>query len=278
MKIPFAKAHGARNDFLLTWAAYAPKENHRELARAICDRHVGVGADGWLIVTPAPRGSDFHASIQLYNSDGSDSEISGNGTRCAAAFLLDTGLDLASGEEVRIRTGAGLKTLRLLSRRGLHYEFEMNMGKPEGDPNKFLMTLTLEEGPRQVIAFRIGNPQCAVLVDHFDFDWRELGRRIELHPQFPQRTNVSFVRVSDRHSLEVRFWERGAGETQSSGTGSAGAYVAARVLGLVESPVDVYTPAGILRVRQDDDIYLQGPAEIVAGGEFYWERNENGKP
>jgi len=273
MKIPFTKAHGARNDFLLTWAKDAPREHQREIAVAICDRHTGVGADGWLLVSPAPRGAAFHGSIRLYNSDGSDSEISGNGTRCAAAFLLDSGLELGAGQDkVLISTGAGMKEIRRLERHGLLYQFEMNMGKPLGDPAGFRITLPLEEGPREAIAFNVGNPQCALIVEHFNFDWRGLGHRIEHHPLFPNRTNVSFVRVVDRHTIDVRFWERGAGETMSSGTGSTGAYVAANHLGLVESPVEVHTPAGLLHVHQNDDIYLAGPAEIVAGGEFYWER------
>lgn len=272
MKIPFTKAHGARNDFLLTWTADAPREHQREVALAICDRHTGIGADGWLLVTPAPRDSSFQCTIRLYNSDGSDSEISGNGTRCAAAFVLDAGLEASGDNEVRIMTGAGLKHLRILESKGLAYQFEMNMGKAAGDPSGFATALSFDDGLREALVFHVGNPQCALMVDHFDFDWRDLGKRIEHHAHFPNRTNVSFVRVIDRHSLEVRFWERGAGETMSSGTGSTGAYVAASHLGLVESPVDVHTPAGLLRIRQEDDIYLQGPAEIVAGGEFYWER------
>ena len=116
----------------------------------------------------------------------------------------------------------------------------------------------------------VGNPQCAVFVENFDFDWRDLGARIESHKRFPNRTNVSFVRVLDRHTIETRFFERGAGETMSSGTGSTGAAAAAAARGLVESPVTVQTPAGPLTLRwEDSDILLAGPAEIVARGEFY---------
>src|SRR5208283_4232549 len=122
---PFTKAHGAKNDFLLTWLADVPDADLPAMARAICDRHTGVGADGWMIVTP-PADGDAEGAIQLYNSDGSAPEISGNGTRCAAAFLIRHGF--AAGV-VRIRTGAGVKTLRLLSRAGLEYEFEMDMGR-----------------------------------------------------------------------------------------------------------------------------------------------------
>jgi diaminopimelate epimerase len=117
----------------------------------------------------------------------------------------------------------------------------------------------------------VGNPQCAVPVDHFEFDWRALGAEIERHPHFPNRTNVSFVKPVDQHTIDVRFWERGAGETMSSGTGSTGAAAMAVARGLVSSPVRVLTPAGPIDLRFDGDIYLTGPAEIVAEGEFFLE-------
>jgi diaminopimelate epimerase len=265
MKIPFTKAHGAKNDFLLTWQADAPEGDPAPIARAICDRHTGVGADGWMLVAP-PADGDAEGSIQLYNSDGSAPEISGNGTRCAAAFLIRHGH--AAGV-VRIRTGAGIKTLRLLHRAGLRFEFEMNMGTPEIVARQF--ELPLSTGPRDVTLLNVGNPQCAVPVDNFDFDWRKIGAEIESHPHFPHRTNVSFIRPVDPHRLDVRFWERGAGETMSSGTGSTGAAVAAVARGMAESPVEVVTPAGSMHLRLAGDVYLTGPAEIVAEGEF-WRR------
>ena len=263
MKIPFTKAHGASNDFLLTWRAAAPEDDHPAVARAICDRHTGVGADGWMLVTP-PEDAAADGAIQLYNSDGSSAEISGNGTRCAAALLVRHGY--AAGV-VRIRTGAGLKSLRLLQRSDLAFEFEMNMGRAEVAAGRF--ELPLSNGPRDVTILWVGNPQCAVPVDDFDFDWRAMGAEIERHPHFPNRTNVSFLRGVDPHTIDVRFFERGAGETMSSGTGSTGAAAAAVARGLAQFPVTVRTPAGPIQIRQDGDIYLTGPAQIVAEGEFF---------
>jgi diaminopimelate epimerase len=267
MRIPFTKAHGARNDFLLTWANEAPRENRAGAAVAICDRHTGIGADGWLLVAQPPPGEkEFDGAIHLFNSDGSVAEISGNGTRCAAAFLADVGL---AGGTVRIQTGAGVKSLQLLERSGLSFVFEMNMGRPqfpEGDRT----TLDLSTGPVAATIVDVGNPQCVVQVPDFDFDWRSMGAEIERHPHFPNRTNVSFVRRLDSHSLEVRFYERGAGETMSSGTGSTGAAAAGLHLGLVESPVRICTPAGPLELRLQDEIFLVGPAQIIGGGEFYF--------
>src|SRR5205085_2525086 len=155
IKIPFTKAHGAKNDFLLTRREEAPAGDHVEMARAMCDRHTGIGADGWLLVDPD---TEADGAIQLYNSDGSLAEMSGNGTRCAAAFLVSQAF--AASQPVRIRTGAGIKELRLLRQEGLVFEFEMNMGRPEIQSLKF--DLPLSGGSRDVTVLWVGNPQCAV--------------------------------------------------------------------------------------------------------------------
>jgi diaminopimelate epimerase len=266
MRIPFTKAHGAKNDFLFTWRSQvAPDSDHETIARAICDRHTGVGADGWMLVDP-PHDAEAEGAIQLYNSDGSTAEMSGNGTRCAAAFLIKQGL--APGV-VRVRTGAGVKTMRMLGRKDLAFQFEMNMGRAEITAERF--SLEVGGAAHDVTLLWVGNPQCAIPVEDFDFDWRVLGAAIERHPHFPNRTNVSFVHTVDSHTIDVRFWERGAGETMSSGTGSTGAAAMAVARGLVESPVRVLTPAGELDLRFDGDIFLTGPAEIVAEGEFFYE-------
>lgn len=267
MRIPFTKAHAAGNDFLLTWLNEAPREELAAAARAICSRHTGIGADGWILVSPAPlKEKAYQAAIQLFNSDGSTAELSGNGTRCVGAFLADVGLVT---DRFHIRTGAGIKWLNLLRRSGLLFTLEMNMGRhcfPEGDR----VTLELPSGARTVTIVDVGNPQCAVQVPDFDFDWRRVGPEIEGHPRFPHRTNVSFMRRVNEHTLEVRFYERGAGETMSSGTGATGAAAAGLKLGLASSPVTILTAAGPLELRmQDDEIYLTGPAQIIGGGEFY---------
>ena len=259
MRIPFTKAHGAHNDFLLTWREMTPQPTP-ELARALCDRHTGVGADGWILIG-AGSGGGAHAAIELWNSDGSRSEISGNGTRCAAALIVEAG---KARDEIRIATGAGIKTLRLLDRQGSRFSFEMNMGRAAVED----LHATIVPG-RECVILNVGNPQCAVFASDFEFDWRSLGAELERHPRFPQRTNVSFIRVVDEHTLDVRFFERGAGETMSSGTGSTGAAAAALARGLVRNPVSVRTPAGPLKLSvKNEDLYLEGPAEIVAQGEF----------
>jgi len=276
MKIPYIKAHGAQNDFLLTWKdqILLPINDMAAAARVICDRHTGAGADGWLLVADAPASDlPLDAAISLWNSDGSTSEMSGNGTRCAAAMLIDQERPgvlnpriYEIGDSLRILTGAGVKQLRLLERFGHAFFFEMNMGRAAIED----LGTTLQGVDATIL--NTGNPQCAVFVENFNFDWRNLGATLERDPRFPNRTNVSFIRVVDEHTLEVRFFERGAGETMSSGTGTTGAGAAAVARGLAKSPVEVLTPAGPLKLRwESDDILLTGPAEIIATGEFYFE-------
>lgn len=266
MNIPFTKAHGARNDFLLTWSDELPEDlgDIAAAAIAICDRHTGIGADGWLLLS---QGLPEDAKIELWNSDGSRSEISGNGTRCAAALLVE---QHAAGPDVRIATGAGPKHLRLLERQGHAYSFEMNMGTAVVED----LHASIEE--RECTILNAGNPQCVFFVDDFDFEWQALGALVERHPRFPNRTNVSFARVVNGHTLDVRFFERGAGETMSSGTGSTGAGAAALARGLVVPPVQILTPAGPLALRWEDGaIFLTGPAELIGSGEFFWKGTDS---
>lgn len=269
MKIPFCKLHGAKNDFLLTYREDAPQANLPQIAVAICDRYTGVGADGWMLVDRAPgcltgkewEGREFDAAIRLFNSDGSEPELSGNGTRCAAALLARANPEQS---EFRIRTGAGVKHLRLISHAAGQYEFEMEMG----EPNVVELFATVQG--RDAIIVDAGNPQCVMPVSDFDFDWPAVGAATEHDPRFPNRTNVSFVRAIDPHTLDVRFWERGAGLTNSSGTGSAGAVAAALARGLVTAPVSVQTPAGILVVRSENNVlFLLGPAQWIAEGLYF---------
>jgi diaminopimelate epimerase len=265
MNIPFIKAHGAKNDFLLTWAHDLPSRlDMPETARAICHRNTGIGADGWLIVS---RSEFEDGAIRLYNADGSDSEISGNGTRCAAALLVEA--SVAKTDRITILTGAGVKHLELKERAGNQFLFEMNMGAARIDALKHALPSAFPIG--EVTILNVGNPQCVVFCDSQEFPpyWEAAGAEIERHPYFPSRTNVSFVRSVSSDTLEVRFFERGVGVTQSSGTGSTGAAAAAMARGLVKSPVQVETPAGPLTLCwKNDDIYLTGPAELIGRGEF----------
>ncbi len=262
MTIPFHKAHGARNDFLLTWAgevAHLDQQMLSSIALSICDRNTGAGADGWELVGKPAGGKP--ATLRLFNPDGGEVEMSGNGTRCAAALLVAEGL---ATDTVTIDTGAGRKQLWLRSRDGPRFEFEMDMGVAKVEDAGALMA----GYPATIL--NVGNPQCALIVESIPDDWKKLGEELERDPRFAKRSNISFVRIVDRHTIEARFFERGAGATLSSGTGSTGAAAAAILRGLVETPVKILTEAGPLNLRWDDSIYLTGPAEITARGEFYF--------
>jgi diaminopimelate epimerase len=261
MEIPFAKLHAAENDFLLTWSVQVSHESLPDLARRICARTTGIGADGWMLVSKDPEG----LQTRLFNSDGSEPEISGNGTRCAAAFAVWKGI--TSTPDISIGTAAGRKVLRLISRDGKRFVFEMNMGLPSVEELHATMHLTGTDYDATLVD--VGNPQCAIFVDHLPEAWRAAANEAEGHERFPNRSNVSFVRVIDRHTIECVFYERGAGETRSSGTGSTGAAAAAILRNAVESPVEVRTPAGSMTLRWDDSVYLTGPAEIICEGRFF---------
>jgi diaminopimelate epimerase len=258
MTIPFIKAHGAGNDFLLTWADRVTAEDLPAIARSICNRHTGIGADGWILIRDT--------TIRLFNADGSEAEISGNGTRCAAAVLIDSG---RAASEVTISTGAGPKHLRLMKRTGRRFLFEMDMGRPVFREDQVHFLLPLRNGAWEVTILDVGNPQCVALVTQFPPDWEMIAREMEAHAHFPKRTNVSFVRSNDEHTIEARFYERGVGVTLSSGTGSTGAAVAAILRKVAVSPVRVLTGGEPLELRWDDSVYLTGPAEIIGAGEFY---------
>jgi diaminopimelate epimerase len=266
MTIPFVKLHGAKNDFLLTPTdgLRAGERDFPAIALAICERFTGVGADGWMLVDKTV-GEGYDASIRLFNSDGSEPELSGNGTRCAAALLAR---DRESATEFRIRTGAGIKHLRLISRCGFEYRFEMNMGEPR--VVELHAVIPVHGQNRDAVIVDVGNPQCAMPVENFQFDWRAVGAAVERDPRFPNRTNVSLFRPVNRNTIDVRFWERGAGETNSSGTGSTGAAAAAIARGMVESPVTVLTPAGPLTIRFENAAHLTGPAELIAEGNYLY--------
>lgn len=251
----FTKASACGNDFLIMDALLVPVDLH-SITRRICDRHNGVGADGveWIM----PGSGDHDVVARLINSDGSEAEVSGNGTRCVAAYWLR----LHGGDRVRVLTGAGIKDCTLVDVKGAVYFFEVNMGVPE-------------LGGRRRVAgadgtiISLGNPHFVVFVPSLELDWQNLGSQVQASGEFLQGTNVEFVRLVDRQHIEARFFERGAGATQSSGTGSCAAALAAIDRGFAVSPVRVAAPGGTQVVRWDRSVHLTGPAEIICQGEYF---------
>ena len=257
--IPFVKASACGNDFLLIDAGLAPHDIS-DFTRRICDRHEGVGADGVEWMSP-----HFSADIEirLINADGSPAEISGNGTRCVAAYLCST----KGKEHISILTGAGVKVCTLTALRDSEYEFEAEMGKATVQPE---LTLKISSGEVHGVPVSMGNPHCVILVQEFARNWQSIAAEIQRQPQFPEGVNVEFVVVDSKFDVRARFFERGAGETRSSGTGSCASAVAAMSVGRADSTVKVHAPGGTQTVRrQGDNIFLRGPARVICRGEFF---------
>jgi len=256
--IPFVKASACGNDFLLIDGALAP-EDVASLTRRICDRHEGVGADGveWIL----PHFS-ADAEIRLINADGSAAEISGNGTRCVAAYLCAT----RGKERMSILTGAGIKICTLTGRKDSDYEFEMEMGAAVVEKE---LALQVEGKEVRGIPVSMGNPHFVVFVPEFARNWQARAAAVQRHPHFTQGVNVVLVSPQGRHDVKFVIFERGAGETRSSGTGSCASAAAAMASGKAESPVRVHAPGGMQTVRKEgNNIFLRGPARLVCRGEF----------
>ena len=278
----FTKFHGFGNDYLVFEAEQLTGiGDPGDFARRICNRHYGVGADGIAI---AQRSADSSAdfTVRIFNPDGSEAGMSGNGTRCAAAYLLFH--QLWPDEALRLLTRNGVKRYYLRARSGDgSFLFESELGQPRFDSASIPMTtdqprdrvidypLVVDGKTLQVTALQMGNPNCCIFVDDFEaIDWRRLGPMIENHPQFPERTNVIFIRVRDRRTIEERIWERGVGETESSGTCSCAAMVASVVNDQTGRKVDVHAPGGIIPIewRKDDEVVLTGRADVIYTGDW----------
>jgi len=304
-EIPFGKLHGLGNDFIVSFGAdldiirrgvnLSSTGRLGRLARAICDRRTGVGADGFLVVL-APQRKENNACIRFFNADGSEAEISGNGIRCAAAYYLERAgrplafMPLESAIEgalkrsvLKLETAAGVKSVRLVERNREAWVFRVGMGKPIVEPEEIPFSaveaptpvvgflLTTSRGTLPVTVTSMGNPHCSTFVRDFDaVDWLAIGSEIENSGLFPKRTNVEFVKVDSRNEIEVRFWERGVGQTASSGTGSCAAVVACILNGLTDRKVHVRTLAGFLDVTwpKNGEVTLTGPAERIANGVY----------
>lgn len=256
------KAHAYGNDFLLVRAAAAEHTpDMAALARRVCDRHRGVGADGLMVVEETPDG----ARTRLLNADGSHSEISGNGIRCVAAWLAHT-RHLSAGVQVDIETEAGVKRVDILSAVGTRITCRAHMGQPQ-DVRE--VSLRVAGETVTAVVLRVGNPQCVVLgpVDHLTPQrLHTIAAGLAVHPFFPEGTNVELAAVEAPGRVRILIWERGVGPTEASGTGACGAAVAAAAFGGSLRSVDVVSPGGTQHVEwADNGILLTGWAELTAG-------------
>jgi diaminopimelate epimerase len=255
------KAQAYGNDFLIAPEPLAARSDEAAFARAVCDRHLGVGADGLMFVE---RG-DERARMRLFNADGSRSEVSGNGVRCVAAWIaLDDGL--STGAHVVVDTDAGPKSSVLTAISGSRLTFRADMGEPTDIRQ---VELTVGGEVVAAVVLRVGNPQCVVMGAVTAERLHRLGGALAVHSFFPEGTNVEFVEAEAPDRVRILIWERGVGPTSSSGTGTCAAAVAAIRYGGANRTLTVSAPGGSQQVEwTDDGLFLTGWAEVVADIEW----------
>ena len=266
----FTKLHGLGNDFLVVSGdAGLDAARARELARRVCERHTGVGADGLIVYSARPDG----AVMRLHNADGSRAEVSGNGVRCLAAWLLTAArVEGRDPRAVVIDTEAGPKRLSLVSDANGRFTFRAAMGPPAELAER---DLDVAGELVRAVTLRVGNPQCVVLGEVSDARLQRLGLALATHPAFPEGTNVEFAEVESHDHVRILIWERGVGPTLASGTGACAAAVAAAAYGGASRHVYVTSPGGTQRVEWlEDELYLTGSAEIVLTGEWIAQAGE----
>jgi len=279
--IKFCKFHGFGNDYVVIEAEELKEVGDLgEFTEKFCHRHTGVGSDGIAVLEKLNEtNADF--SCRIINPDGSEAGFSGNGTRCAVAYAYFK--NLWSSENLRLQTKSGVKNYRLTEKiADGHYWFDAEIGVPRfaSDEIPFAANEKLEsviDAPVKiddheylVSCVNVGNPVACVFVEDFNFDWREVGRKMERHAQFPERANIVFVKVLDRANIELKIWERGAGETSASGTCSSGAAVLSAFRGKTGREVSVHTEGGITEItwRDDGEMLILGRADHVFCGEY----------
>lgn len=268
--IPFTKAHACGNDFLIVESRHVDHAPRRETAQRLCARNTGVGADG---VEYFEWTGERSGRITLYNADGSIAEISGNGTRCVAAWMArEKGAGV--GEALRIETEAGVRECHILAAQAPHFQIASRMGVPTVAPR--LVTLSTGERVEGAVV-STGNPHFVIFVDGPEFTshgraWQQLGNEICHHADFPRQTNVEFVRILGSGHIEIRIFERGVGPTTSSGTGTCATSSASIALRGLDRRLSVQAPGGTQQVEWPNaaaEILLTGPAELIARGEAW---------
>lgn len=278
----FTKMEGLGNDYVYINCFEEKVENPSEISVKVSDRHFGIGSDGLILIKPSEI-ADF--TMEMYNADGSQSEMCGNGIRCVGKYVYDYGL--TDKEDITVETLAGIKYLKLFVKDGKVEKVTVNMGAPILEPKEVpVLADALPEGMDKVVDYPInvggkeyrttcvsmGNPHSVVFVEDTDtFPLEEVGPLFENNEFFPRRVNAEFVQIVDRTYAKMRVWERGSGETLACGTGTCASVVAAILNGLTEDEVTVRLLGGELVIRWDRDenvVYMTGPARVVFDGEI----------
>jgi diaminopimelate epimerase len=263
----FSKWHGLGNDFILVNGFEETQIDPQRLAAPLCDRHFGIGADGLVLVLPSTK-ADFR--MQIFNSDGSEAQMCGNATRCFSRYAYTYGL--TQKKELTIETLAGIIHASLL---GDGSEVKVNLGEPKlkrneipvsGNPDSMAINvpITINDITYEATCVSTGVPHCVLFVDSFDdLDWQNIGKQIEVHPFFPQKTNVEFIQVLNRTEMNMKVWERGAGVTLACGTGASASLVAGVLTGRTDRKATVHLEGGNLQIEWEEGtghVLMTGPA------------------
>lgn len=276
----FTKMHGCGNDYVYVNCFQERVENPGEISRKISDRHFGIGSDGLILIQPSDR-ADFR--MEMYNADGSEGSMCGNGIRCVAKYVYDYGL--TDKTSLSIDTKSGIKNLELLIEDGKVAQVTVDMGSPildaasipviMGNGKSTILNEPITVGNQEyhMTAVSMGNPHAVVFVENTEtFPLEIVGPLFETHEFFPDRVNTEFVQILDRHTANMRVWERGSGETWACGTGTCASVVAAVINGLTEEEVLVHLLGGDLLIRYDREqnrVFMTGPATTVFEGEIF---------
>lgn len=276
MRFRFTKMHGCGNDYIYIDGFEQRVSNPKKLARLMSDRHFGVGSDGLILILPSKR-ADLR--MRMFNSDGSEAEMCGNGIRCVAKYAYEKGL--AQKKVVKVETKAGILTLLNKVKDGRVRAVRVDMGRPRLDRREVPMRgkagqvldepFTVKGKTFKITALSMGNPHCVIFVeDTKSFPVSEVGSAIECHSAFPERVNVEFVQVVSPEEVSVRTWERGAGETMACGTGASAVCVAGALTGRTGRSITAHLLGGDLELEWSEDsrVYMTGPAEEVFSGEW----------
>lgn len=277
----FTKMQGLGNDYVYVNCFQEKIENPAELARFVSNRHFGVGADGLILIKPTPLAD---CEMEMYNADGSQGAMCGNGIRCVAKYAYDYGL--VNKETITVNTKSGIKTLELTVENGKVSRVKVNMGAPILEAQKIpilcqkdqavQMPLEVDGKTYLITGVSMGNPHAVVCVEDVKgLNLTELGPKFENHPAFPDRVNTEFIRVLDRSTVEMRVWERGSGETLACGTGACAVAVACILNGYTDERVTVKLLGGDLDIywdRSENLVYMTGPAVTVFDGELFLDK------
>lgn len=273
----FTKMQGIGNDYVYVNCFQEKVENPGKVAKMVSDRHFGIGSDGLILIKPSDV-ADFE--MDMYNSDGSRGAMCGNGIRCVAKYVYDYGL--TDKTSITVNTASGIKYLDLTIEDGKAVQIRVNMGAPILEASKIPVvsekekviddSIVVEGKEYRITAVSMGNPHAVTYIEDVKgLDIEKIGPQFEHHPFFPDRVNTEFVKVLDRNTVEMRVWERGAGETLACGTGACAVAVASILNGFTEDEVTVKLLGGDLKIywdRKENLVYMTGPAEVVFDGEI----------